>query len=281
MHIRYMTAGLALLIAAPVWADEKPKDPPKSEPSFEVPYKLTDTQHVMVRVKLNGKGPFNFILDTGAPALIMSEVIGKKIGAEIDKTGWGKYKLEVEGGVTVPDAKALSIDMFQLKGMNAMGVAGVELHGVIGYNILAKFRITYDFTQDKLVWVPVKFEPPEIVRINKDDGQGSLEMIGNMMKFLAPLLGLKPNFEVRPRGFAGAELEQKKDGAYVKSVIKDGPADKAGLKPGDRISKIGDSDSVADFLKLTAKLGEGDKVVLTIMRAGKESKVTVELGKGL
>lgn len=279
MHVRYLSFGLAMLTAAPSWADEKPKDSPKSETSFDVPYKLTDTQHVMVRVKLNGKGPFNFILDTGAPALIMSETIGKKIGVEPDKTGWGKYKLEVEGGVTLADAKGLSVDMFQLKGMNAMGVAGVELHGVIGYNILAKFRITYDFTQDKLVWAPVKFDPPEIIRINKSDGQGGLEMIGNLMKFLAPLLGLKPNFEVLPRGFVGVELEQKKDGLYVKSVMKNGPADKAGIKAGDRIGKQGDT--LADFLKQTAKLGEGEKVLLTIVRDDKESKVTVELGKGL
>lgn len=279
MRYRYLAVGLALLIAAPAWADEKSKTSTADEKSFEVPYKLTDTKHVMVRVKLNGKGPFNFILDTGAPAMIFSEVIGKKIGAETDKGGWGKYKLEVEGGVMLPEAKGLSIDMFQLKGMNSLGVAGVELHGVLGYNILAKYRITYDFTQEKLIWVPLKFDPPEIIRINKADGQGSLETIGNMMKFLAPLLGIKPNFEVRPRGFLGVELEQKEDGAFVKSVVKDGPADKAGLKPGDRIGKKGDK--VEDILKLTAKLGEGDKVVLPIVRDDKESNITVELGKGL
>jgi len=66
--------GVTLLLAGlPARGDEKPHNsPPKPENSYEIPYKLTDTKHVMVRVKLNGKGPFNFILDTGAPALIIS-----------------------------------------------------------------------------------------------------------------------------------------------------------------------------------------------------------------
>jgi membrane-associated protease RseP (regulator of RpoE activity) len=283
MHCRYFAAGLALLIAAPAWGDDKPKDSPKPETSFEVPYKLTDTKHVMVRVKLNGKGPFNFILDTGAPALIMSETIGKKVGADIDKGGWGKYKLEVEGGVTLTDAKALAIDMFQLKGMNAMGVAGVELHGVIGYNILAKYRITYDFTKDKLVWVPLKFDPPEIIRINKDDGQGGLEMIGNMMKFLAPLLGLKPNFDVRPRGFLGIEGESGKACFTVLMVVPDSPADKAGIKKGDKIRSVGGKnvELLREIQEALAKHGEGEKVKVNSSRDDKSMDLDIELGKGL
>ena len=47
--------------------------------------------------------------------------------------------------------KARVEDLVQIDGMNAMGLAGVELHGVIGYNVLARFRIEYDFTADKLV----------------------------------------------------------------------------------------------------------------------------------
>jgi len=76
-------------------------DPPVRH---EIPYRLTDTKHVMVRVKLNGKGPFNFILDTGAPAMIMTEAVAKKVGAKIDN-GWGDFDLRVEGGLSLPGAK--------------------------------------------------------------------------------------------------------------------------------------------------------------------------------
>jgi hypothetical protein len=282
--LRVWAIGIGFILAGnPIHAADKPNDALKPEASFEIPYKLTGTKHVMVRVKLNGKGPFNFILDTGAPAMIMTEAVAKKVGAKIDN-GWGKFKLDIEGGLKMPEAKGLAIDMFQLKGMNSMGVAGVELHGVLGYNILARYRIQYDFTQDKLVWTPLKFEPPEIKRLGKGDGsQGGLEVIGNLMKFIAPLMGLKPNFEVKPRGFLGLELEEKKNDVFVKSVVKDSPADKAGVKAGDRLehAKNNSVESMEDVLNAVSKLGEGDKLFLRINRNGEKKDLTIELGKGL
>jgi hypothetical protein len=275
-----------MMLAAPVLAAPETGPSPREAPQFhEVPYKLTDSKHVMVRVKLNGKGPFNFILDTGAPALIMTEAVAKKAGAKLED-GWGTFKFEAEGGVEIPKARGLAHDMFQLKGMNAMGIAGVELHGVIGYTILAQFKIQYDFTADKLVWTPLKdFVPPKMQGLGKKVGgnEGGLAMIGDIMKFLAPLLGMKPNFELKPRGFVGMELEEKKSEVFVKSVIKDGPAAKAGIQAGDQIvaTKKFDVDSIEDILKAAAKLSEGEKFELKIKHNGEKKNVVIELGKGL
>ena len=35
-----------------------------------------------------------------------------------------------------------------------MGFAGAELHGIIGYNVLARYRMEIDFTRDKMTWTP-------------------------------------------------------------------------------------------------------------------------------
>src|ERR1700682_5704428 len=101
----------------------------KPEPKkYEVPYRLTATQHVLVRAKINGKGPFNFILDTGAPALFVSTAIGKKLGLTADKSGWTTLdRFTLEGGAVVPKAKARIEDPFQLEGMNGLGLAGAHL----------------------------------------------------------------------------------------------------------------------------------------------------------
>ena len=48
--------------------------------TYDVPYRMTNFNHVMVRAKINGKGPFNFIIDTGAPLLYVSTAVGKKLG---------------------------------------------------------------------------------------------------------------------------------------------------------------------------------------------------------
>jgi hypothetical protein len=264
---------------------EKPADKPKAETRYEVPYRLTDTKHVHVRVKLNGKGPFNFILDTGAPAVFITKAVAKKVGLEEDKKGWGTFdSFVLEGGLKVDKAQARVEDLFQLDGMNGLGLAGVELHGVIGYNVLARFRITYDFTADALAFVPLDFDPPEVKAIGKGGGgQGGLELVGTMMKTLAPLLGVKPNFEVTPGGFVGVELEEKEKKVFVKAVLKGSPAEEAGLKAGDRLDEVkGNSiDGMNDVARSFGKAGVGDRVKVTVERGGETKTVTVKLGGGL
>ena len=275
----------AVLLAAPAAAD----DPPNQ---FDVPYRLTDTKHVLVRAKLNGQGPFNFILDTGAPAVFIPKKLARQVGLKLDDKGWGTFdKFEVEGGITVDGARTRVEDLFQLEGMNGIGIAGVELHGVIGYNVLAKYRITYDFAADKLTWVPLDFVPPDPKGIGRG-GQGGLEMLGPLMKLLAGLMGIKPNFETRPRGFLGLEVEEADGTVVVKSVLADGPAAKAGLKAGDRLVAFGlnrgarrtrmtDIDRTRDLDRALAAARPGDEAKVEVRRGEKTETISVTFGRGL
>ena len=282
-----LIAGALALALAPVGAADPPKKDavPKTPLTYEVPYRLTDTKHVLVRVKLNGKGPFNFIIDTGAPALILTEAVAKKAGGKEDGSWTTFDTLEIEGGVKIDDARGLAIDPFQLKGMNALGVAGVELHGMMGFNVLARYKIEYDFTETKLKWTPVAFKVPDPkrVQVDKNGGQGGLEMIGTMMQMFSRLGGIKPNFDIQPRGFLGAELGAEKDDVVVKSVLAGSPADKAGLKAGDRIeaAKGKTLRKPDDLLEAVKKLPEGASLKLSIKRGDDTRDITVELGKGL
>ena len=68
-------------------------------------------------------------------------------------------------------------------------------------------------------------------------------------------------------------------GAYVNDVTKDSPADKAGIKKGDVITKI-DGEQVDAATSLITSIRNhkvGDKVMLTILRDSKEQEVEVEL----
>ncbi|HET6574524.1 MAG TPA: PDZ domain-containing protein [Fimbriiglobus sp.] len=264
-------------------------DPPES---YKVPYRLTDTKHVLVRAKLNGKGPYNFILDTGAPAVFITKKLATAVGVRTDGKGWGTFdKFEVEGGVNVEGARTRVEDLFQLEGMNGLGLAGVELHGVIGYNVLAKYRITYDFTADKLTWVPLDFDPPDPKSIGR--GQGGLQILGPIMKVLGGLMGITPNFEVRGRGFLGIETEDRKDGVYVKAVLADSPAAKAGLQSGDKIIAVGlsaggrrkprmtDIDTPRDLTRVLAEAKAGDVARVEVRRGDATETATVTLGRGL
>ena len=76
-YVLPLAAGLCLLLAVAWSAQRPPAVAAEAPPADEtlVPYRLTDTRHIMVRARINGKGPYNFVLDTGSPALFVSTAL--------------------------------------------------------------------------------------------------------------------------------------------------------------------------------------------------------------
>lgn len=280
MYLRLAWAVCCGLLPAATLA-QPPADPPAK---FEIPYRLTDSNHILVRAKINGKGPFNLILDTGAPAVFITKPVAKKAELELGDKEVATFKsLELEGGLKVADVKAVVQDLVQIDGMNGLGLAGVELHGVIGYNVLAQFRITYDFTADKLAFETIPGFKPRIPGRISVDKADDIQAMGPMLKMLAAMSGIKPNFEVVPRGFIGIEFEDTTGKVIVKKVIADSPAAKAGFKAGDVIESIQATDinTGNDLSKVLAKARAGTKFRVTVKRGDQTEELTLELGKGL
>lgn len=74
---------------------------------------------------------------------------------------------------------------------------------------------------------------------------------------------------------------KKVGGALIGSVLPDEPADKAGLRAGDVIIRVGDHDidSASALTRSVANLKPDTKVDVVALRDGKEVKVTVKLGE--
>jgi hypothetical protein len=244
-------------------------------PEQLVPYRLTDTKHILVRARINDKGPFNFILDTGSPALFLSTAVARKLDLTAGKDGWATLKrFELEGGLVVEQAKARLDDPYQLEGMNRSGVAGAELHGIIGYNVLAHYRLTIDFTQDKLIWQRLDTAVP------------LPEIGGKVVDTLATFgKGLENGPKIEPRvglrGYLGITLVEKA-GVVIESVQDGSPAADAKLQAGDRITHIHAKavKTIADVHRLIAPWSAGDDVEMTIQRAGVKKSVRAQLGRG-
>ncbi|MBO9566916.1 MAG: PDZ domain-containing protein [Niastella sp.] len=81
--------------------------------------------------------------------------------------------------------------------------------------------------------------------------------------------------------FLGVATDGSKDGAKVEEVTKGSAAEKAGLKKGDVITKVGDKAvfSQEDVAEEVKKHKPEDKLAVTFKRDGKEQKVTATLGK--
>jgi len=86
-------------------------------------------------------------------------------------------------------------------------------------------------------------------------------------------------FTVGP--YTGLAVSQEKDGVYVAHVAKRSPARKARFKEGDKIVAWGGSamPNTNVYNDLVSKAKPGDKVQVTVERAGKKRKLNLKLGK--
>jgi carboxyl-terminal processing protease len=80
----------------------------------------------------------------------------------------------------------------------------------------------------------------------------------------------------------GVEFQQFNDTVNVINVLKNGPAEKAGVKVGDMIIKVNDSISLvkkdAEQVRKALRGPEGSQVVITVLRAGQPRNLTISRG---
>jgi len=78
---------------------------------------------------------------------------------------------------------------------------------------------------------------------------------------------------------AGVDVGSPQRGAEITSVTPGGPAERAGLRNGDRVVRVGD-DSIQDGIELIVAIRSrvpGEQVQLTLVRDGEEQTITVQL----
>lgn len=73
----------------------------------------------------------------------------------------------------------------------------------------------------------------------------------------------------------------KKDGVIIAAVLKNGPADKSGIRPGDILISIADKpiSNMAEMFNLIAQLQPGTQTDMIVLRDNKEVKMNVGVGK--
>ena len=157
-----------LLLALPVSA-EMPK-------VVTVPFEMLQADklisgHLAVQVRINGKGPYRLVFDTGAPVILLSTRVGKEAGL-IGPKGNAKAngllpgqvkvgKLEV-GGVVAEDLQAMVFDHPTVK---AIAEIFGPVDGIVGFPFFARYRtaIDYQAKEANLVIHPLMDAPVRVL----------------------------------------------------------------------------------------------------------------------
>jgi predicted aspartyl protease len=121
---------------------------------------------ILVPVSVNGQGPFDFILDTGAGTSLLSPALAGRL--KIEATG-SKQGQTAGGKVTVAlgQVRSLSLGEFTLPQVeigivdlsHIAGAIGANVDGDLGYNFLRHFRLSIDYrTNDLRLDDPKRFD---------------------------------------------------------------------------------------------------------------------------
>ena len=276
---RYLfSVVVALSAVLPLHADGLEARAKPAEVSFE----MLKTQHMAVQVKINGKGPYRLIFDTGAPVTLISNKVAKEAGVFPEKFktspfaffgSQGQFKIKhlEMGDLAVDNVDTMVMD-HPTVGIIAKALGPIE--GIVGFNVFGKYRSTIDYQAKTMTFVPNNYRP--------------VDMMTRMMTLLMAPPAEKGKAKVlAPGGLLGIRVDKKSDddesGVAIAEVFAGGAAAAAGLKAGDRLLTLDGrwTDSVSDCYFAASRLQPGSKVAAEVLREGTKQTVQIEVRSGL
>jgi hypothetical protein len=274
MKTRSLILAVAFLVAASR-AGAQPK-------AFTVPFDTIKSQHMVVEVKVNGKGPYRLIFDTGAPDSLVNNKLAKDAGIfpkDFKKPffaplgSMGQFKIQT---LELGDLKAENLSVMVVDHPTVAAISEVvgPIDGIVGATFFARYKMTIDYQKKVMTFVASDYIPPDTMKA--------------MMKMLLASSSEREKPRVlAPGALFGFKVDKDKSdedaGVTVKEVIEGTPAAKAGLKVGDRLLTFDNrwTDTVVDCYDAARYLRPGIAVGATILRDGKEMKLKIKGNAGL
>ena len=275
MRTRYFLLTIPLVALVPLVA-QQPPPPPKTA---TVPFTMLPSNHMVVEAKLNGKGPYRFIFDLGAPITILSNRAAEASGAVkadapksffMGQRGEANIEKLEMSGMTADDVPVIVLDHPLIKAFS--DIFHKPIDGIIGYTFWARYRTSIDYKDLKMTFTPVDFK------------------VRNLMKDLpAQLAGPKvaKTFVVAPHGLWGINLGKpagiESPGMPITKVLPGSPAALAGLQVGDILTSVDGrwTTSLPDTYRAAESVEPEKPVTVVVLRDGKEVTLTVTPKEGI
>jgi len=269
----------ALVLAPSLFLSDRPAPAAETPGKATVKFEMLPSNHMVVRAKLNGKGPYRLIFDLGAPITLVSNRAGEASGvvkADAPRSllfamrGAAEVKTLEVGDLTARDVPVVVFDHPTLKALG--GFFRGPLDGIIGYTFFARYKTTIDYQARTMTFEPVDYEVRDLLKDLPE------RMAGPKVarhRVLAPggLWGLN----------VGEPADPDAPGVPIRTVLPDSPASRAGLKPGDILTTLDGrwTTSVADTYAAASGVPAGQAVPVVVLRDGEELTLTVTVKPGL
>ena len=233
----------------------------------KVPFKLLPSRHMLIEMKLNGKGPFKVIFDTGAPLNLVTQKLANEAGiTKGNQSAFsflsGPQVIEVDkatlGEVTIPKLPVIVMDHPTVRAIsNAFEEDFGRIDGIVGFPLFARFATTIDYKSRELVMKPTDYKPGDFLKeltesITKAAEQQGPRVVGGEGVW----------------GFRTAVGGDDTPGVEVREVSANGPAAKAGLKVGDRVITLDGrwTDTLGELAVATSQVKPGRVAELDVKR---------------
>lgn len=266
---------LVLVLPLPVVAA------PPAAARATVPFELLASNHMVVRARINGAGPYHLIFDLGAPITLLSPRAAVASGLikkgdvrpfPFGARGEERVKSVKIGDLTVTDLPVFVMDHPTLRALGE--VLGRPLDGIVGFTFFARYKTTIDYAAREMTFEPVDFTLPDLLK------DLSARLAGPKVarrRMLAPraLFGLSVSEPAAASPSAGV-------GVTIDAVAPGSPSALAGLKPGDLLTTLDGrwTTSTADAYSTASSTPAGLPVLAVVLRDGKELTLTVTPAEG-
>ncbi|MBK7872543.1 MAG: retropepsin-like domain-containing protein [Saprospiraceae bacterium] len=142
--------------------------------SIEIPFKL-DVNRLIVKGKINGKGEFSFIFDTGAQGVVLSD----SLSDALDLKGEGFSAIGSPNNPNAIQAKNIDIPLFTINGFESRNEEAVAVDfkkvfhgsrhdGIFGLSTFKGHLVTINYPESKLIITKGELNEndPDIIKID-------------------------------------------------------------------------------------------------------------------
>ncbi|KQZ73937.1 hypothetical protein ASE06_16630 [Sphingopyxis sp. Root214] len=170
-----LIAAPALIGATPASTDPAPVPapagdvvaPPVTVVPFIQPFDLDASRRMSVKVMVGGKGPFSFLVDTGAERTVIARELAQRLGL----AEGAKLRLATIGGAaTVPSYRVAALQMsnLHLAAVDAPAFFGrhIGAAGLIGVDMLEERRVLIDFRKESMQILETRRRAPSLIKDN-------------------------------------------------------------------------------------------------------------------